>query len=107
MHADIGEEFLSSIFQRGSEDIDCIVDDQETVLVMLTHIYYNRWILLVVALHTELKDDKATKRQSDKTTKRQKENQNGKDRIEQAGLRRNPDREEPLWGHLAAFCRQA
>jgi hypothetical protein len=68
LHADIGEELLSGIFQRGPEDIDRIVDDQETVVVMLTHIYYNRWILLVVALHTELKDDKATKRQSDKAT---------------------------------------
>ena len=54
MHADIGEEFLSGIFQRGPEDIDRIVDDQETVVVMLTHIYYNRWILLVVALNVEL-----------------------------------------------------
>jgi hypothetical protein len=107
LHANIGEEFLSGIFQRGPEDIDRIVDDQETVVVMLTHIYNNRRILLVVTLHTELKDDKTTKRQNDKATKRQKENQNGKGRIEQAGLRRNPDREEPLWGHLAAFCRQA
>ena len=54
MHADIGEELLSGIFQRGPENIDRIVDDQETVVVMLTHIYYNRWILLVVALNVEL-----------------------------------------------------
>ena len=53
LHADVGEEFLSSIFQRGPKDIDRIVDDQETVVAMLTHIYNNRWILLVVALYVE------------------------------------------------------
>ena len=54
MHADIGEELLAGIFQTGPEDIDRIVDDQETVVVSLTVIDGDRGILLVVALHVEL-----------------------------------------------------
>ena len=54
MHTDIGEEFLAGILQRGPEDVDHIVDNKETVVVMLTHIYINGWVLLVVALHVEL-----------------------------------------------------
>ena len=54
MHADIGEEFLSGIFQRGPEDIDRIVDDQETVVVPLTDVDGDGRILLVMALHVEL-----------------------------------------------------
>ena len=54
MHADVGEEFLSGIFQRGSEDVDHIVDNQQTVVAMLTHIYINRRVLLVVALDVKL-----------------------------------------------------
>ena len=54
MHADVGEEFLSSIFQRGPEDIDRIVDDQEAVMVLLTDIDGDGRILLVVTLHVKL-----------------------------------------------------
>ena len=54
MHADIGEEFLSGIFQRGPEDIDRIVDDEEAVMVSLTVIECYGWILLIMPLDVEL-----------------------------------------------------
>ena len=54
LHTDISEEFLAGILQRGSEDVDHVVDDEETVVVMLTHIYINRRVLLVMALNVEL-----------------------------------------------------
>ena len=54
MHADIGEEFLAGILQGGPKDVDHIVDDEEAVVVSLTYIYYNWWILLVMTLHVEL-----------------------------------------------------
>ena len=54
MHADIGEEFLAGIFQTGPEDIDRIVDDQETVVVSLTVIDCYGRILLIMTLHVEL-----------------------------------------------------
>ena len=54
MHADIGEEFLTGILQAGPKDVDHIVDDEEAIVVSLTYIYNNRWILLVMTLHVEL-----------------------------------------------------
>ena len=54
MHADISEELLAGILQRGPEDVDHIVDNKETVMIMLTHIYINRRVLLVVALDVKL-----------------------------------------------------
>ena len=54
LHADVGEELLAGIFQRGPKEIDHTVDDQKTIVITLTHIYNNRWILLVMALHVEL-----------------------------------------------------
>ena len=54
MHADIGEELFAGILQRGPEEIDHIVDNEETVMIMLTHIYINRRVLLVVALDVKL-----------------------------------------------------
>ena len=54
LHLDIGEELLAGILQRGPEDVDHVVDDEETVVVMLTHIYINRRVLLVMALNVEL-----------------------------------------------------
>ena len=54
LHADIGEEFLAGILQAGPKDVGHIVDDEEAVVVSLTYIYYNWWILLVMTLHVEL-----------------------------------------------------
>lgn len=54
MHLDIGEEFLASVFQRGTEEIDRIVDNEETVMIMTADVYINRWVLLIVALEVEL-----------------------------------------------------
>ena len=54
MHADIGEEFLSGIFQAGPKDVDYIVDNQETVVVSLTVIDCYGRILLVIAVNVEL-----------------------------------------------------
>ena len=54
MHLDVGEELLAGILQAGPEEVDHIVDDEETVVVALGGIYINRWILLVVALHVKL-----------------------------------------------------
>ena len=54
MHADIGEELLAGILQRGPKEIDHIVDNEETVVVPLTDVDGDGRILLVVALHGEL-----------------------------------------------------
>ena len=54
LHADVGEELLSSIFQTGPKDIDNIVDNQETVVVPLTDVDGDGRVLLVVSLHVEL-----------------------------------------------------
>ena len=50
MHADVGEEFLACVLQAGTEDIDRIVDNQKTIVVMLARVDCDRRILLVVAL---------------------------------------------------------
>ena len=49
LHLDISEEFLASIFQGGSKEIYRIVDNEETVMIMLADININRWVLLVMA----------------------------------------------------------
>ena len=54
MHSDVGEELLASVFQAGTEDIDCVVDNQETVVIALAEVDGDRRILLVVALQVEL-----------------------------------------------------
>ena len=46
----VGEELLAGILQRGSKDVDHIVNNEEAVMIMLTHIYNNRWVLLVMAV---------------------------------------------------------
>ena len=50
LHADVGEELLACVLQACAEDIDRIVDNQETIVVVLTDIDSDRRILLVVAL---------------------------------------------------------
>ena len=54
MHFDVGEEFLASVLQTGTEEIHHIVDNQETVVIALRGVYINRWILLVVTLQVQL-----------------------------------------------------
>ena len=54
LHLDVGEKFLASILQAGSEDVDHIIDNEEAVVITLAYIYYNRCILLVMTLHIEL-----------------------------------------------------
>ena len=54
LHLDIGEEFLASIFQGGSKEIDRIVDDEKTVMIVTADVYIDRWVLLVVAQNIQL-----------------------------------------------------
>ena len=54
LHLDIGEEFLASIFQGGSKEIDRIVDDEETVMIVTADVYIDRGVLLVVAQNIQL-----------------------------------------------------
>ena len=54
MHLDVGEEFFASIFQAGPKEINHIVDDEEAIMIALTHIDCYRWVLLVVALYVQL-----------------------------------------------------
>ena len=54
LHFDVGEEFLASVLQTGTEEIHHIVDDQETVMIALRGVDVNRWILLVVTLQIQL-----------------------------------------------------
>ena len=54
LHLDIGKELLAGIFQACTEQIDHIVDNQETIVAMLAGVDCNWWVLLVVALHIEL-----------------------------------------------------
>ena len=51
---DVGKELLAGILQTGPKEIHHIVDYQETIVIALTYIYYNRWILLVMTLDVEL-----------------------------------------------------
>jgi len=51
---DVGEELLACILQTGTEDIDCVVDNQEAVVIALAEVDGDRRILLVVALQVEL-----------------------------------------------------
>ena len=54
MHADVGEEFLSGILQTGSEDVDHIVDNEETVVIALAVIDGDVGILLIMTLDVKL-----------------------------------------------------
>ncbi len=54
MHADIGEKLLAGILQRGPEEIDHIVDNEETVVIMLTIVYCYGRILLIMTLDVKL-----------------------------------------------------
>ena len=54
MHSDVSEELFAGILQAGTKQIDHIVDNQEAIVIVLTYIYYNRWILLVMTLDVEL-----------------------------------------------------
>ena len=54
LHLDVGEEFFAGILQAGSEEVDHIVDDQESVVVALAVVDCNRRILLVMALDIQL-----------------------------------------------------
>jgi hypothetical protein len=42
LHLDISEEFLAGIFQRGTKEIDRIVDDEETVMIVTADVYIDR-----------------------------------------------------------------
>ena len=54
LHFDVGEEFLSCIFQTGTKEIHHIIDNQEAVVIALRGVYLNRWILLVMSLQIQL-----------------------------------------------------
>ena len=50
MHADVGEEFLACVLQACAEDIDRIVDNQKTIVVVLADVDSDRRILLLLLL---------------------------------------------------------
>ena len=54
LHLNVGEEFLAGIFQGGSKEIDRIVDDEETVMIVTADVYIDRGVLLVVAQNIQL-----------------------------------------------------
>ena len=54
MHSDVGKEFFAGILQAGTKQIDHIIDNQETIVILLAGVDRNWWVLLVVALHIEL-----------------------------------------------------
>ena len=54
MHLDVGKEFLSGILQACPEEIDNIIDDEESVVIMLGGTYINRWVLLIVTSDVKL-----------------------------------------------------
>ena len=54
LHLNVGEEFLAGIFQGGSKEIDRIIDDEETVMIVTADVYINRWVLPIVALEVKL-----------------------------------------------------
>ena len=43
MHFDVGEEFLASVLQAGTKEVNRIVDDEKTVMIALAYIDRNRW----------------------------------------------------------------
>ena len=54
MHLNVGKEFLPGILQAGPEEIDNIVDDEESVVIVLGGTYINRWVLLIVTSDVKL-----------------------------------------------------
>jgi hypothetical protein len=54
LHFDVGKEFLSGILQAGPEEIDHIVDDEKSVVIVLGGTYINMWVLLIVTLDIKL-----------------------------------------------------
>jgi hypothetical protein len=50
LHTDVGEEFLASILQAGSEDVDHIIDNEKAVVISPTVIDSDGGILLVMTL---------------------------------------------------------
>ena len=37
LHFDVGEEFLASVLQAGTKEVDDIVDDKKTVMIALAY----------------------------------------------------------------------
>ena len=54
MHLNVCKEFLPGILQAGPEEIDNIVDDEESVVIMQGGTYINRWVLLIVTSDVKL-----------------------------------------------------
>jgi hypothetical protein len=54
LHFDVGEEFLTCIFEAGPEEIYHIVDDQEPVMIPLAEIDGDGWVLLIMSLDVKL-----------------------------------------------------
>ena len=54
MHLNVGKEFLPGILQAGPEEIDYIIDNEESVVIMLGGTDINRWVLLIVTSDVKL-----------------------------------------------------
>ena len=48
LHPREGEPFLSEVFQRGADVIDCAVDAEEAVMNLVKHLNFNWLVLRVV-----------------------------------------------------------
>ena len=54
LHFDVGEELLACIFKAGPEEIYHIVDNQESVMIPLTDIDGDGWVLLIMSRDVKL-----------------------------------------------------
>ena len=54
LHFDVGEEFLSCIFEAGTEEIYHIVDDQKPIMISLAEIDGDGLVLLVMSRYVKL-----------------------------------------------------
>ena len=54
LHFDVGEEFLSCIFEAGTEEIYHIVDYQEAIVISLTDVDFDGRVLLIMSLNVKL-----------------------------------------------------
>ena len=54
LHFDVGEEFLSCIFEAGTEEIYHIVDDQKPIMISLAEIDGDGLVLLIISRDVKL-----------------------------------------------------
>ena len=55
MHLNVGKEFLPGILQAGPEEIDYIIDNEESVVIMQGGTDINRWAFRLTVLFPSLR----------------------------------------------------